>query len=278
MITVKKALNNSMLLVQSDDKEMILFGKGIGFNTKTGTTVDLANIEQVFIPLQTLKSKHYLSLTDMIPAAFFEITHEIIMMAQAHYSEKINSVLLFTLAEHLHFAVERSLAGNNIVNKLSWEVKRYYKKEYAIGVAARDKVSEKFSVELPEDEAVHIAFHLINASSPSDQSNAHQQVELVNRVAEIVRYKLNQNIDVETINYARFITHLRYFAERVLNNNLDLNETEDFYQELLKFHPKSMVVAEAIREYVRENFNITISNDELTWLGIHISKLSKSIK
>ncbi|MFZ4215988.1 PRD domain-containing protein, partial [Pantoea endophytica] len=202
MITVKKALNNSMLLVQSDDKEMILFGKGIGFNTKTGTTVDLAHIEQVFIPLETFKSKHYLSLTDMIPAAFFEITHEIIKMAQAHYTEKLNSVLLFTLAEHLHFAVERCKEGNNIVNKLSWEVKRYYKKEHIIGIAARDKVSEKFGVEFPEDEAVHIAFHLINASSQSDQSNAHQQVELVNRVAEIVRYKLNQNIDIETINYA----------------------------------------------------------------------------
>ncbi|BCQ43346.1 hypothetical protein ERHA55_08730 [Erwinia rhapontici] len=38
----------------------------------------------------------------------------------------------------------------------------------------------------------------------------------MNRIAEIVRYKLNRNIDINSVNYNRFITHLRYFAERVM--------------------------------------------------------------
>lgn len=65
---IKKSLNNSMLLAVNDGKEIILFGKGIGFNSKPGTMVDLKNVEQVFIPLNTLKAQHYLSLTDTIPA------------------------------------------------------------------------------------------------------------------------------------------------------------------------------------------------------------------
>ncbi|MDM4220775.1 PRD domain-containing protein [Klebsiella pasteurii] len=72
-----------------------------------------------------------------------------------------------------------------------------------------------------------------------------------------------------------FITHLRYFAERVLSNNIELEETDDFYNELIRFHPRAMVVAEAIRDYIKNNYAIFIPNDELTWLGIHISKLSK---
>lgn len=48
---VKKSLNNSMLLAENDGKEMILFGKGIGFNTKPGTIIDLQSVEQVFMPL-----------------------------------------------------------------------------------------------------------------------------------------------------------------------------------------------------------------------------------
>lgn len=275
---VKKSLNNSMLLAENDGKEMILFGKGIGFNTKPGTIIDLQSVEQVFMPLDTLKSRHYLSLTDTIPADFFEITHEIVKLAQAHYSEKLNSVLLFTLAEHLHFAVERCKTNTNIANKLTWEIKRYYQKEYSIGELARDLVSAKFAVSLPEDEAVHIAFHIINATFQFDETNAHKQVELVNRIAEIVRYKLNQNIDVNSIHYARFITHLRYFAERVLNNILATEETDDFYNELIRFHPKAMVVAEVIRDFIKSNYAIAIPNDELTWLGIHISKLSKYSK
>ena len=69
---VKKSLNISMLLAENDGKEIILFGKGIGFNTKPGTIIDLQNVEQVFMPLDTLKSRHYLSLTDTIPAVFLK--------------------------------------------------------------------------------------------------------------------------------------------------------------------------------------------------------------
>lgn len=273
MITIKKSLNNSMLLVDHDQREMILFGKGIGFGAKPGTHIDLAQVEKVFLPLSDLKSRHFLSLTDTIPAAYFDVSHEILTLARSLCGEKLNSVLLFTLAEHLHFAVERSRNRQLILNKLSWEVKRYYPQEYRVGMQARDNVNERFDVELPEEEAVNIAFHLINASSQDDNSSAHQQVELVNRIAEIVRYKLSKAIDTESVNYRRFITHLRYFAERVLSGSVVVSETEDFYQELMRHRPDAMTVAWVIRDYVQEKYQLTLPKDELTWLSIHISRL-----
>jgi len=273
VITIKKSLNNSMLLVDNDQREMILFGKGIGFGAKPGTNIDLAQVEKVFLPLSDLKSRHFLSLTDTIPAAFFDISHEILILARRLCGDKLNSVLLFTLAEHLHYAVERSRSGQRILNKLSWEVKRYYPQEYSVGLQARAQVNEKFEVELPEEEAVNIAFHLINASSQDDDSTAHQQVELVNRIADIVRYKLGKSIDTQSVNYMRFITHLRYFAERVLAGKIALTETDDFYQELMRHRPDAMTVAWAIRDYVQDKYQLTLPKDELTWLSIHISRL-----
>jgi len=262
-----------MLLVDNDQREMILFGKGIGFGAKPGTHIDLAQVEKVFLPLSDLKSRHFLSLTDTIPAAFFDISHEILILARRLCGDKLNSVLLFTLAEHLHFAVERSRNGQTILNKLSWEVKRYYPQEYSVGLQARAQVNEKFDIELPEEEAVNIAFHLINASSQDDDSTAHQQVELVNRIADIVRYKLGKSIDTQSVNYMRFITHLRYFAERVLAGKIALSETEDFYQELMRHRPDAMTVAWVIRDYVQDKYQLTLPKDELTWLSIHISRL-----
>ena len=276
VIKVKKSLNNSMLLVDHDQREMILFGKGIGFGTKPGTIIDLAEVEQVFIPLDNLKSRHFLSLTDTVPAAFFDATHDIIAMAQQHYVEKLNSLLFFTLAEHLYFAVERCKNGSNFANKLSWEVKRYYQREYELGVLAKNSVSQRFNVELPEDEAVNIAFHLINASGDSENSDAHLQVQLVNRIAEIVRYKLNKNIDINSINYIRFITHLRYFAERIISNKIAAKNSDDFYHELLKFYPAAMNVSWAIRDYIADKYQTILPKDELTWLTIHISRLADS--
>ncbi|KQN64557.1 PRD domain-containing protein [Erwinia sp. E602] len=275
MIRVKKSLNNSMLLVEQEGREMILFGKGLGFGTKPGALVDASHIEQVFIPLESYKAQHFLSLTDSVPAAFFDVTHDIIAVAQPQYAEKLNSVLLFTLAEHLFFAVERSKSGMNVVNKLSWEVKRYYPREYELGLRATALVNQRFRITLPDDEAVHIAFHLINASGESDNGDAHQQVQLVNRIAEIVRYKLNRNLDITTINYNRFITHLRYFAERVLAGKIVSRNGDDFYQEMVRFHPQAMQVAWAVRDYVEEKHQLVLPNDELTWLSIHISRLAQ---
>jgi len=171
VITVKKSLNNSMLLVDYDQQELILFGKGIGFGTKPGTLCDISHVEKVFIPLQDLKSRHFLSLTDTIPAAFFDLTHDIISQAQTAFSEKLNSVLFFTLAEHLWFAAERLETGQLFMNKLSWEVKRYYPKEFALGEQARQLANARLNVELPEEEAVNIAFHLINATSRDNHAS-----------------------------------------------------------------------------------------------------------
>ncbi|KHS67306.1 MULTISPECIES: PRD domain-containing protein [Pectobacterium] len=276
MIKVKKALNNSMLLVDHEQQEMILFGKGIGFGAKPGSLIDVTHVEQVFIPLENLKSRHFLSLTDTIPAAFFDITHEIVTLAQSQYAEKLNSVLFFTLAEHLYFAVERSKTGNHFINKLSWEVKRYYQKEYALGVQAKDRVSARFNVTLPDDEAINIAFHLINAAGSAEIADAHQQVQLVNRLAEIVRYKLNKNIDVNAVDYLRFITHLRYFSERVIARKIAPGRTDDFYQELLKHYPEAMAISWAIRDYVQEKYQMALPKEELTWLTMHISRLAES--
>ncbi len=274
MIKVNKALNNSMLLVDHNQQQMILFGKGIGFGTKPGTLVNVNDVEQVFIPLTSLKSRHFLSLTDTIPAAYFDLTHDIIALAQQQYVEKLNSVLFFTLGEHLFYAVERSKNGQNFANKLSWEIQRYYPREYQLGVQAKEMTCARFQVTMPDDEAVNIAFHLINASGDTQSNNAHQQVQLVNRIAEIVRYKLNKNIATQSINYSRFITHLRYFAERVLSQKIVPRDSDDFYHELLKFYPQAMSVSWAIRDYIQEKYQLTLPKDELTWLTIHISRLA----
>lgn len=275
MIRVKKSLNNSMLLVDHDQREMVLFGKGIGFNARPGALVDIAHIEQVFIPLETLKSRHFLSLTDSIPAAFFDVTHDIITLAQAHYPTPLHTVLFFTLAEHLFYAVERSKGGAPLTNRLSWEIKRYYPREYQLGEQARALVARRFCVALPEDEAVHIAFHLINASAQSENGDAHQQVQLVNRIAEIVRYKLKRDLNPTTLHYQRFITHLRYFAERIISRSIASTGGDDFYQELLRFYPQAMAVAWAIRDYIQDKYAVTLPKDELTWLSIHISRLAE---
>ncbi|WP_235319654.1 PRD domain-containing protein [Pectobacterium fontis] len=99
---------------------------------------------------------------------------------------------------------------------------------------------------------------------------------MVNRLAEIVHYKLNKNIDVNAVDYLRFINHLRYFAERVIARKIAPGHADNFYQELLTHYPDAMAISWAIRDYVQEKYHVALPKEELTWLTIHISRLATS--
>lgn len=76
---------------------------------------------------------------------------------------------------------------------------------------------------------------IISADSRGD---AHRQVPLVNRIAEIARGGLNRHLDITGINCNRFITHLRDFAERVIAGKIVGKSREDFSHDMLRFHPQ----------------------------------------
>nr|WP_280513132.1 PRD domain-containing protein [Pectobacterium betavasculorum] len=83
-------------------------------------------------------------------------------------------------------------------------------------------------------------------------------------------------MDVNAVDYLRFVTYLRYFSERVIARKITPGHTDDFYQELLKHYPEAMAISRAIRDYVQEKYQMALPKDELTWLTIHISRLAAS--
>ncbi|SFG44925.1 CAT RNA binding domain-containing protein [Oribacterium sp. WCC10] len=60
---VVKALNNNMVLVRDKDgNESICQGKGIGFQKKTGDSLEEDRIERRFIPENASESRHFQEL------------------------------------------------------------------------------------------------------------------------------------------------------------------------------------------------------------------------
>ena len=49
-MVIVKLLNSSVVLAQEQDKEYILFRRGIGYNHKKGDIVYPSQIERVFVP------------------------------------------------------------------------------------------------------------------------------------------------------------------------------------------------------------------------------------
>lgn len=70
IIKIKKILNTSVILVENNNEEFIMFGKGIGFNQKVGNVIEEKTADQVFMPVENNRTKELIKLLDSIPPAF----------------------------------------------------------------------------------------------------------------------------------------------------------------------------------------------------------------
>lgn len=119
-----------------NDVEYIVMGKGLGFQKKVGETVDKEKIEKIFVlenPETEAKwTRVYVDLSDGEMQVFLNI----ITFAEAVLQTKFEPSFFIALADHLHYAIERSREGISLQNPLAWEIRKFYPREYEIGKQA----------------------------------------------------------------------------------------------------------------------------------------------
>ncbi|WP_086350557.1 BglG family transcription antiterminator LicT [Candidatus Enterococcus clewellii] len=276
MISIKKVLNSSVVLVENNGKEMIALGKGIGFGKKIGDQIPDEQVDKIFLEVEEQKSVQIVELVGEIPFEFFEVTRDIIAEAEKQLGKKLNSNLYLTLTDHLHFAVERAQEGLTVANRLYWEIKSYYPQEFQVGKHALELLNEKYAIELPQEEASNIAFHLINAQSEdTENADGFKYAKMIGGIVNMVRYSIQKEIDTNSIHYTRFITHVRFFVERYYSDGL-LEDTEDqLYKQMWTLYPSAMETATKVKEYLEKVYQATIPDEEIVYLGVHINRLMK---
>ncbi|UQZ74269.1 transcription antiterminator BglG [Niallia circulans] len=275
MIKIKKVLNSSVVLVENaEKKEYILLGSGIGYGKKVGSVIEENKADQMFIPVENVKVKEFLSLLDAMPAIFIELTQQIVNYAERKLNTKLNTGIYFTLMDHLHFAVERYKKNINITNRVYWEIKNYYTEEFEIGVHALKLLNEKLNIEMPIEEAANIAFHLVNAQGEKQESkDAMKTARMIGSIVNLVRYTLNINSDEKNVHYIRFITHVKFFVERFYSDSMLEDKDNVLFDQIASLYPQAMDGAFKIKEYIKQVYDTTIPNEELAYLAVHIHRL-----
>ncbi len=275
---VSKTLNNSLVLcLDKNDKEVVLMGKGIGFQMKKGDLVPADKIQKVF-KLDSLSDslkKDYIKLFEDVPDELIICVKKIIDHANTKYDEPLNKNLFFTLVDHLNYALERSEKGIVFQNRLLIEIQKYYPKEYSIGCYAIELLNTKLDVELSEEEAGNIAFHIVNAQS--DQANMEETMLSVRALKDILTMLSylfpEKKVDKESMLYLRFVTHLQFFIARMIRKE-ELPEKDEFLLASVKQRfPKEFTAALKIKEYVEEEIQAVVNQDELLYLTLHISRV-----
>nr|WP_219999850.1 PRD domain-containing protein [Gilliamella apicola] len=273
-----KVLNSSVVLVEEEGIEKIVLGKGIGFGKKPGDTIDDERVDKIFLE-NNVKLAYITDLVKEVPFQFFQITKEIITLAENDLNRKLNNNIYLTLTDHIYFAVERVKQGLFIPNKLYWEIKNYYPQEFNIAKQAIELLNARYDLAFPEEEASNIAFHLINAQTTNTQNlNAFQYAKMINSIVNLVKYSVGVPIDTSSIHYSRFITHIKFFVERFYANNQLQEDNNDLYQQISSLYPYAMHIAEKVKQYIDQTYHYSISDDEVVYLGIHINRLIRNTK
>ncbi|QED46841.1 PRD domain-containing protein [Cytobacillus dafuensis] len=269
---IKKILNNNAVIVIDDVREKIAIGSGIAFNKKRNDPVNVEKVEKIFVMRENEKLEQLLS---RIPEEHFTISEEIITYAEECMGTKLNDHIHIVLTDHLSFAIERTIEGIYIHNKLLNEIKILYQKEFEIGLWALQHIRKVCQVEMPEDEAAFIALHLHTMKPQGgDLHQTVRQTAIVRDMVQSIKRHLAIAIEEDDISYQRLITHLRFALTRLSQNELHRLDEEMLFMIQRKF-PSSYNCAKKVAEDLGRIHEIDFPEQELGYITLHIERLRK---
>lgn len=208
-----------------------------------------------------------------VPLDLIVIVEEIINDAKHNLNKKLNENIYVSLTDHINFAVERYREGLEIKNALLWEIKQLYKEEFAIGLKTLEQIKQKLDIELPVEEAAFIAIHIVNAEMNEEVIATISITKFIQQIINIEKYHCKVDFDEDSLIYFRFITHLKFFAQRVFKGNHYKNNYDHLYDMIKEKHRNAAACTEKIGAFVEKEYNHELTNEEKLYLTVHIERV-----
>lgn len=214
-------------------------------------------------------------MLEKIPFEHIQVTNQIISFAKASLGKKLNKNVYISLADHINFAIERQKEGIVMRNALLWEIKKFYNHEFLVGKEALNIIENKLGITLPEDEAGFIALHLVNALMDDiSMQKTTDMTKMIDNIISIIKYHFKIELDEYSVHYERFITHLKFFAQRIFSENIISDQDENFIEILKKQYKKEYECTLKIRDFIKQEYDCELTEDEMIYLTIHIKRIT----
>lgn len=273
---VDKVINNNLVRSHKEGKEVLVMGKGLGFKKVKGDLVDNSLIERIYIIEGKVKRSHLEDLISKIPYEYVQTTNEIITYATNSLGKKLEDKIWLGLTDHISFAIERAEKGIPVRNALLWEISRFYNHEYLIGKEAVRIINKRHGLELSDDEAGFIALHIVNAQMDDEikmQETMHM-AKTIQKILDIVKYHYGAELNESSIHFERFVTHLKYFLQRIMKGKEIINEDLGFIDVIRTKYPNEYKCAKRIEDYIQNELKCDLTEDELIYLAVHIRRVA----
>lgn len=258
------------MCIDDDGNELIAFGKGIGFKTPPYEITDLSLINRTFYDID----HRYFNLLNIIPDEIFEISAKIVDYARSKVNSILNPNIVFTLADHIHFAIQRTQNNMGLKFTATQDLNYFNPTEVQIGEFAIKLIKKQLKVRLPNQEVYGVAMHFINAESVIMTHEKQDDSEVfINMALELIEDIFSVQINRGNFNYSRFVSHMEYLIDRSAQGTAVMSQNLNLFESIKTEFPKSYFCAGKINDLFEEQCGYVLSEEELLYLMMHINRL-----
>lgn len=271
---IDKIINNNIVsTIEADGKEVVIMGRGLGFGMKPGKEIPEGKIEKVFRLDSQNSTDKFKELLANLPLEHIQASTEIINYAKSVLNRRLNQSIYITLTDHINFAIERFKEKMMFTNPLLNEIKTFYKEEYLIGEYAVALIERRIGITLPVDEAGFIALHIVNAEYNTAMRDTIDITTLIQNVVKIVKEYFSMDLDETSLNYQRFVTHLRFLAQRIIGGEMLNSENPEFNQLISQMYPEEYACSLKLKDYIQVTYHHDVTEEETAYLAVHIKRI-----
>lgn len=272
---ILRVFNNNVVLARDDERgEVIVTGRGLGFQAKPGQPIDPSRAVRVFVPEDNRDPDTFGSLVAAIPPEHLLLADQALELARRDLTTPLHSTTVVALADHLSFAIKRVRQGIRIEYPLHAEIAHLYPDELAVAERVVAFVNDRIEQPLPADEAVPIALHLVNAGfATGDLAYTYQMTGVFAQLFEVLEQFCDRPLDRDTVNAARFITHLRYFFVRARTGRQLAGGVTPLGTAIRTAYPDAFAAANRLQSVLELRLGMPLTDDEVTYLTIHVARL-----
>lgn len=269
---VLKIINNNFIVARDRETEVVAMGRGLGFDVEVGQDIDLSKVQKIFRLGEKKYLKQYSEIIENTPEEHIQIANEVIYYIKSKVKKKLNGNIYITLTDHISFAIERFRKGISLQNPLRYDVKVIYQQEYEVGKYAIKIIRKRTGLSFPDDEAASIALHIVNSEY---ETEIDQLVHLTEYMGDTIRYVesfFDLHIEETSLDFNRFITHLRFFLLRLLKKE-HIEVGKELKDIISNNYAKEYECAANIVERVCAIYGCENQQDEAIYLALHIRRL-----
>lgn len=272
MKAIRSINNNIAVCIDSTGVELIAMGKGIGYG-KMPHEVDLDDVTHTYYSVD----ERQLEGVRTIPAEVLDFAATMNDWVRAQLSYQLSPNFVFTLADHIAFAIKRAQTNLQVRMPLSFDVEQSYPDEFRIGSQMVHRIRRTFRVALRDDEAAGIAMGIVNArmdeASLEEAAAAQRDEDMLEDVTEIVENHFGITVDRASFAYSRYATHMFYLFRRLHGGEALSAEGLSGYQGIESQFPEGVACVEKIASHLVEAWGTAPTDEEKLFLVIHVSRI-----